>query len=385
MKSDSAKIIYLDYAATTPVDPRVIKKMLKYLGPNDCFANPSSAHIYGREAALAVKKAREQLADLLDIEANTIVWTSGATESIHLALRGSAQAYSDKGRHIITCATEHLAVLETCHQLEREGFVVTYLQPNSAGLLTLEHVEKNIRPDTILLSIAHVNNEIGVIQDIASLGRFAKTKGILFHVDAAQSLGKLPLPLSHLPVDLMSFSGHKLYAPKGIGALYIKPNIRVYAQLHGGGQEWGLRSGTLPTHQIVAMGEACYLAQQTMESEQARLRTLSDYLLSELYALGQVYLNGSDVLRLSSIMNIRFEGNAGNALQPVLPGLAVSSGAACQSLNRNVASHVLKSLGLDRRQILSSLRISIGRFTTEAQLRFALIQIRSAVTLLRSL
>ncbi|HXH04334.1 MAG TPA: aminotransferase class V-fold PLP-dependent enzyme [Candidatus Competibacteraceae bacterium] len=384
----SERPIYLDYAATTPVDPRVMDMMLGYLGPGGEFGNPGSiTHVYGARAAAAVEEARAQVAALLDAEPREIVFTSGATESINLALQGAARANARRGRHIVTCKSEHKAVLDTCHHLERQGFAVTYLDPSPDGRLEPEAVAAALRPDTVLVSLMHVNNETGVVQDLAALAALTRAHGVLLHVDAAQSAGKLPLDVQAVPgIDLLSLSGHKLYAPKGVGALYVRrfPKVRLEPLLYGGGQERGLRSGTLAVHQIVALGAACRIAREEMASEQARIAALRQRLWQGLSALPGVRLNGHPERRVAGILSVAFPGLDGEALLADLPGLALSAGSACTSAS-NEPSHVLKALGLPDHLARASLRFSLGRWTTAAEVDIALTQVTAAVRRLRAL
>ncbi|CAM2986440.1 IscS subfamily cysteine desulfurase [Legionella worsleiensis] len=359
--------IYLDYMATTPVDPRVVELMIHYLGPDGHFGNPaSSTHIYGKTAAMAVERARLQIADAIHASTQDIIFTSGATESDNLAILGAARFYKNKGMHLITMSTEHKAVLDSFHQLEKEGFEVTYLQPESDGLLDLKKLEDALRQDTILVSIMHVNNEIGVIQDIAAIGDLLKNKGIVFHVDAAQSAGKIALNMEKLPVDLMSFSAHKMYGPKGVGALYVrhKPRIRLQAQTFGGGHEGGLRSGTLATHQIVGFGEAFALAEHDREEEQNRLLSYRQELWSGIKHLPGIQLNGHATQRIAGNLNVSFCGLDGDALLLALRELAVSTTSACSSASIQ-PSYVLRAIGLSDDLAQSSIRLSVGRFTTK--------------------
>ena len=379
--------IYLDYSATTPVDPRVAEKMVQCLSPEGNFGNPASrSHVFGWRAEEAVEDARRQVADLINADPREIVWTSGATESDNLAIKGVAEFYSKKGRHIITSRIEHKAVLDTCRQLEREGYEVTYLEPDPEGLITPEMVAGVLRDDTTLVSLMHVNNEIGVINDIAAIGELTRARKIIFHVDAAQSAGKIPLDMESMKVDLLSISAHKLYGPKGIGALYVrrKPRVRLEAQMHGGGHERGMRSGTLPTHQIVGLGEACRIAAAEMDGERARLEKLKDRLLSQIADLEEVHINGSLEQRVPGILNISFAYVEGESLMMSLKDLAVSSGSACTSASLE-PSYVLRALGLSDELAHSSLRISLGRFTTEAEVDHAVAEIREAVSKLREL
>ena len=363
--------IYLDYMATTPVDPRVIEQMLRHLGPTGDFGNPASLqHIYGQKAALAVERARAQIADTVGASPDELVFTSGATEANNLAILGSARFYQRKGRHVVTMSTEHKAVLDSVHQLEREGFQITYLQPKPDGLLDLSELEAVLRDDTILVSIMHVNNEIGVIQDIAAIGKLLQGKGIVFHVDAAQSTGKLPIKLRDLHVDLMSFSAHKTYGPKGVGALFIrhKPRIRLQPQSYGGGHEGGLRSGTLATHQIVGMGEAFALAESLREEEQARIMALRLQLWEGIKHISAIQINGSEQHRVAGNLNVSFGGIDGAMLLPALQELAVSTTSACMSALTQ-PSYVLRALGLSPALAHSSIRLSLGRFTTEEDVK----------------
>lgn len=379
--------IYLDYSATTPVDPRVAEKMIQCLSLEGNFGNPASrSHVFGWRAEEVVEDARRQVADLIHADPREIVWTSGATESDNLAIKGAAHFYSKKGKHIITSRIEHKAVLDTCRQLEREGFEVTYLDPDKDGLITPEMVEKSLRDDTVLVSLMHVNNEIGVINDIEAIGNLTRSRKIVFHVDAAQSAGKIPLNMETMKVDLLSISAHKLYGPKGIGVLYVrrKPRIRLEAQMHGGGHERGMRSGTLATHQIVGMGEACRIAAAEMDSERARLDVLKERVFSQLSDLEEVHVNGSLEQRVPGILNISFAFVEGESLMMSLKDLAISSGSACTSASLE-PSYVLRALGLSDELAHSSLRISLGRFTTEAEVDHAVAEIREAVAKLREL
>ncbi len=379
--------IYMDYAATTPVDPRVAEKMMAYLTPDGMFGNPASrSHPFGWDAEKAVEEARAEVAALINADPKEIVWTSGATESDNLAIKGVAHFYQKKGRHIITCKTEHKAVLDTCRQLEREGFEVTYLDPEPSGLVDMAKVEAALRKDTILVSIMHVNNEVGVIQDIAAIGELTRSRGVLFHVDAAQSAGKVPIDLQQMKVDLMSFSGHKIYGPKGVGALYVrrKPRVRIEAQMHGGGHERGMRSGTLPTHQIVGMGEAFRIARAEMAAENERLRMLRDRLWDGIKDMEEVYLNGDPEHRVAGNLNVSFAFVEGESLMMSLKDIAVSSGSACTSASLE-PSYVLRALGRKDELAHSSLRLSLGRFTTEEEVDYAVEQIRTAVQKLREL
>ncbi len=377
--------IYLDYSATTPVDPRVAEKMIPYL--TEKFGNPASrSHAFGWDAEKAVEQAREEVAGLVNCDPKEIVWTSGATESDNLAIKGAAQFYKGKGKHLITMRTEHKAVLDTMRELERQGFEVTYLDPEPNGLLDIEKFKAAIRPDTILASVMHVNNEIGVIQDIELLGELCRAKGVLFHVDAAQSTGKAPIDLARLKVDLMSFSAHKTYGPKGIGALYVrrKPRVRIEAQMHGGGHERGMRSGTLATHQIVGMGAAFRIAAEEMATENERIRMLRDKLWAGIGTLDEVYLNGDMLRRVPHNLNASFNFVEGESLMMAIKDLAVSSGSACTSASLE-PSYVLKALGHSDELAHSSIRFTIGRFTTEAEIDYAVQLLHKHVGKLREL
>ncbi len=387
MSSTRKRPIYMDYAATTPMDPRVAEKLNQFLTPDGEFGNPASrSHVYGWHAEEAVEIARKQVADLLGANPKEIVWTSGATESDNLAIKGVAHFHVKKGKHIVTSKTEHKAVLDSCRQLEREGFEVTYLDPEPNGLIDLGKLEAALRDDTTLVSIMHVNNELGIIQDIAAIGELTRARKILFHVDAAQSAGKLPIDLSSLKVDLMSFSGHKIYGPKGIGALYVrrKPRVRLEAQMHGGGHERGMRSGTLATHQIAAMGEAFRIANEEMEAEQARLSALRDRLYNGLKDLEEVYVNGDLEHGVPNVLNISFNFVEGESLIMALKDLAVSSGSACTSASLE-PSYVLRALGRSDELAHSSIRFSIGRFTTEEEVDYTIEYVRGAIGKLREL
>ncbi|WP_437615097.1 IscS subfamily cysteine desulfurase [Erwinia sp. V71] len=377
--------IYLDYSATTPVDPRVAEKMMQHLTQDGIFGNPASrSHRFGWQAEEAVDVARNQIADLVGADPREIVFTSGATESDNLAIKGIAGFYQQKGRHIITCVTEHKAVLDTCHQLEQEGFEVTYLTPQSNGLIDLQQLVAALRDDTILVSVMYVNNEIGVVQDIVAIGELCRARGVLYHVDATQSVGKLPIDLSQLPVDLMSFSAHKVYGPKGIGALYVRrqPKVHLDAQIHGGGHERGMRSGTLPVHQIVGMGEAYRIAKEEMQSEGERLRALRDRLWNGIRQIDEVYLNGDSEKSAPGILNVSFNYVDGESLIMALKDLAVSSGSACTSASLE-PSYVLRAIGLSDELAHSSIRFSLGRFTTEEEIDYAIPLIVKAIGRLR--
>jgi cysteine desulfurase len=379
--------IYLDYSATTPVDPRVAEKMCACLTPDGIFGNPASrSHAFGWEAEKLVEEARANVAALVNADPKEIIWTSGATESDNLAIKGAAHFYQKQGKHIITVKTEHKAVLDTCRQLEREGFEVTYMDVLENGLLDLEAFKAAIRPDTILASVMHVNNETGVIQDIAAIGEICRDNKVIFHVDAAQSAGKVDIDLQNMKVDLMSFSAHKVYGPKGIGALYVrrKPRVRLEAQMHGGGHERGLRSGTLATHQIVGMGEAFRIAKEEMAEENARFAKLRDKLLDGLQDMEEVYVNGDMEHRIAGNLNISFNFVEGESLMMALKDMAVSSGSACTSASLE-PSYVLRALGRDDELAHSSIRFTIGRFTTEEEIDYVLGQVREQVERLREL
>ena len=377
--------IYLDYSATTPVDPRVAQKMIPYL--TEMFGNPASrSHVFGWDADKAVETAREQVAALVNADPKEIVWTSGATESNNLAIKGAANFYSAKGRHLITIKTEHKAVLDTVRELERQGFTATYLLPMENGLIDLDALKAAIRPDTILVSVMHVNNEIGVIQDIVSIGNLCREKGIVFHVDAAQSTGKVDIDLNKLPVDLMSFSAHKTYGPKGIGALYVrrKPRVRIEAQMHGGGHERGMRSGTLATHQIVGMGEAFRIAKVEMATENKRILALRNKLLKGLQDIEEAYINGDLEQRVPHNLNVSFNYVEGESLMMAVKNLAVSSGSACTSASLE-PSYVLKAIGREDELAHSSIRFSVGRYTTDEDIDYTVSLIKSKVGQLREL
>ncbi len=377
--------IYLDYSATTPVDPRVAEAMIPYL--TEKFGNPASrSHAYGWAAEEAVERAREQVAALVNADPKEIVWTSGATESNNLALKGAAHFYSGKGKHIVTVMTEHKAVLDTVRELERQGFSATYLAPEPDGLVDLEKFRAALRPDTILASVMLVNNEIGVIQDIDSLGEICRERGILFHVDAAQATGKVAIDLQKSKVDLMSFSAHKTYGPKGIGALYVrrKPRARLEAQMHGGGHERGMRSGTLPTHQIVGMGEAFRIAQEEMSGENERIRMLRDRLWRGMSSMEEVHLNGSLEQRVPHNLNVSFNFVEGESLMMAVKDIAVSSGSACTSASLE-PSYVLRALGRSDELAHSSIRFSIGRFTTVEEVDYAVALLKDKIGKLRAL
>jgi cysteine desulfurase len=379
--------IYLDYSATTPVDERVAEKMCTYLTRDGVFGNPASrSHVFGWDAEAAVEEARKNIASLVGANPKEIVFTSGATESNNLAIKGVAHFYNKNGKHIVTCKTEHKAVLDTCRQLEREGYEVTYLDPEPNGLLDLKKLENALRDDTILVSVMHVNNEIGVIQDIAAIGEICRNRKIIFHVDAAQSPGKVPINLEELKVDLMSFSAHKVYGPKGIGALYVqrKPRVRLEAQMHGGGHERGMRSGTLATHQIVGMGEAFRIAKEEMEEENKRILALRNRLWDGLKDMEEVYINGDMDHRIPGNINISFNYVEGESLLMALKDLAISSGSACTSASLE-PSYVLRALGRNDELAHSSIRFTIGRFTTEEDIDYTIDHVRTAVSKLREL
>ncbi len=380
--------IYLDYAATTPVDPQVAAVLNQYLSRNGTFGNPSSStHALGRVAANAIETARAHVAALLNTDPRDLVWTSGATEANNLALFGVMRAYARKGRHLLTSQTEHKAVLDVCRRLEREGCAITYLVPNPDGLIPPERVAAALRPDTVLTSLMHVNNETGVVQDLAAIGAITRARGVLLHVDAAQGAGKLPLDLQTLPVDLLSLSAHKLYGPKGVGALYVRQRphrVRLEPLLYGGGQERGLRAGTLPTHQIAAMGEAFRIAGENRVIEQARIRELRDRLWQGLATLDAVELNGHPERNVAGILNVSFTGIAAEALLAALPEIAVATGSACTSAGHE-PSHVLRAMGRDDFQARGAVRFSLGRFTTAEEIDYVIAAMRTAVNRLREL
>ncbi|VVD78457.1 cysteine desulfurase [Pandoraea horticolens] len=386
MKNDTLNLpIYMDYSATTPIDPRVVDKMLPYL--REQFGNPASrSHSFGWAAEQAVEEAREEVAKLVNADPREIVWTSGATESNNLAIKGAAHFYQGKGKHLVTVKTEHKAVLDTMRELEREGFTVTYLDVKDDGLLDLDVFKSALRSDTILVSVMAVNNEIGVIQDIGTLGEICREKGIIFHVDAAQATGKMPIDLAKLKVDLMSFSAHKTYGPKGIGALYVrrKPRVRIEAQIHGGGHERGMRSGTLATHQIVGMGEAFRLAREEMAVENERVRMLRDRLLRGLTEMKEVYVNGDMEQRVPHNLNISFNFVEGESLIMAIKDVAVSSGSACTSASLE-PSYVLRALGRNDELAHSSIRFTVGRFTTEQEVDYVVELLKGKIGKLRDL
>ena len=379
--------IYLDYSSTTPVDPRVADKMMECLTLEGNYGNPASrSHMLGWKAEEAVETARRQIADLIKADPREIVWTSGATEADNLAIKGVAHFYSKKGKHIITSKIEHKAVLDSCRQLEREGCEVTYLDPDDKGLISPQTVADAIREDTILVSLMHVNNEIGVVNDIEEIGKITRKKGVIFHVDAAKSTGKIDIDLENMQVDLMSLTAHKTYGPKGIGALYVrrKPRVRIEPQIHGGGHERGMRSGTLATHQIVGMGEAYRIAKEEMHQDHERVLTLRNRLLDGLKDIEEVYVNGDIGNRIAGNLNISFNFVEGESLMMALRDLAVSSGSACTSASLE-PSYVLRALGLNDELAHSSLRITVGRFTTEEEIDYAVEKIHEAVAKLREL
>ncbi len=377
--------IYLDHAATTPIDPRVVDKMLPYL--REEFGNPASrTHVYGWTAERAVENAREEVAKLINADPREIIWTSGATESDNLAIKGAAQFYRSKGNHIITVKTEHKAVLDTVRELERQGFEATYLQPQDDGLITVEQIAAAVRPETILVSVMLVNSEIGVIQPIPEIGEFCRKKGIIFHCDAAQGTGKVKIDMNNWKVDLMSFCAHKTYGPKGISALYVrrKPRVRLEAQIHGGGHERGLRSGTLATHQIVGMGEAFRLAREEMDDEMVRIKALRDRLASGLLEIEEIYINGDMTHRVPHNLNVSFNFVEGESLIMALKDIAVSSGSACTSASLE-PSYVLRALGRSDELAHSSIRFTIGRFTTSEEIEFTISLIKEKLVKLREM
>ena len=379
--------IYLDYSATTPVDPRVAEKMVECLTAEGNFGNPASrSHAFGWKAEEAVENARRQVAELVNADPREIVWTSGATESDNLAIKGVAHFYASKGKHIVTSKIEHKAVLDTTRQLEREGFEVTYIEPGEDGVITPAMVESAMRDDTVLVSIMHVNNEIGTINDIAAIGELTRSRGVLFHVDAAQSTGKVEIDLENMKVDLMSFSAHKTYGPKGVGALYVrrKPRVRLEAQMHGGGHERGMRSGTLAAHQSVGMGEAFRIAKEEMAAENERITKLRDRFFKRVEHLEELYVNGSMTSRVPHNLNLSFNYVEGESLIMALKDLAVSSGSACTSASLE-PSYVLRALGRNDELAHSSIRFTFGRFTTEEEVDYAAQKVSEAVTKLREL
>ncbi|MEC7912217.1 MAG: IscS subfamily cysteine desulfurase [Pseudomonadota bacterium] len=379
--------IYLDYAATTPVDPRVAKKMLDYLTLDGNFGNPASrSHKYGWQAEESVEEARSHVANLVGCDPREIVWTSGATEADNLAIKGVANFYKSKGKHIITSKIEHKAVLDSCRELEREGFEVTYLDPNEGGLTSPESVMEAIREDTILVSIMHLNNELGTINDIEAIGKITREKGVFFHVDAAQSTGKVKINLSEIPVDLMSFSAHKTYGPKGVGALFIrrKPRVRIQAQIHGGGHERGMRSGTLAPHQIVGMGEAFRIAKEEMIPDKKRIQALHDRFYNAVSKIEEIYFNGDLQNKVCNIINVSFAYVEGESLIMAMKDIAISSGSACTSASLE-PSYVLRALGRKDELASSSIRFSFGRFTTKEEVDHTLSLINHSVERLREL
>ena len=381
------KAIYFDYAATTPVDPRVAKKMHECLLLDGNFGNPASrSHEFGWKAEEVVEKARLQVADLINADSREIVWTSGATESDNLAIKGAAKFYKDRGNHIITSKIEHKAVLDPCRQLEREGFEGTYLDPNEDGIVTVEQLKKHVKENTILISLMHINNELGSINDIEKIGNFAREKNIIFHVDAAQSIGKVDIDLSKLNVDLMSFSAHKCYGPKGMGALYIrrKPRVRLEALIHGGGHERGFRSGTLATHQIVGMGEAFNLAKKEMAKDNRKIKELSELFWNEISDIEEIVLNGNKKNKVANITNVSFSYVEGESLIMALKDVAVSSGSACTSASLE-PSYVLRALGRPDELAHSSIRFSFGRFTTPEEVKMVAETTKRVVGQLREL
>ena len=387
MSSNIKLPIYMDYASTTPVDPRVAKKISDHLTLDGNFGNPASrSHKFGWQAEEAVEEARSHVANLVNCDPREIVWTSGATEADNLAIKGIANFYQKNGKHIITSKIEHKAVLDPCRQLERDGFEVTYLEPNEGGLITAEAISNAIREDTILISIMHINNELGTINDLESIGTLAREKGIFFHVDAAQSTGKVAIDLTALPVDLMSFSAHKTYGPKGIGALFVrrKPRVRIEAQMHGGGHERGMRSGTLATHQIVGMGEAFRIAKEEMDADTKRVEALHKRFFESVSNIEEVYVNGDPDNKVSNILNISFAYVEGESLIMALKDIAVSSGSACTSASLE-PSYVLRALGRKDELASSSIRFSFGRFTTDQEVDYTVSLINHAVERLREL
>jgi len=368
---------YFDNAATTPVDPRVAAVMADCLTQSGCFGNPASQHVYGRDARERVEQAREQIAAYLHAEPSEIIWTSGATESNNLAIKGAAHLYQRKGRHIVTMQTEHKSVLDTCQHLEKEGFQVTYLSPEPDGLLSMEKLQSALRDDTILVSIMQVNNETGIVQDIDAIGNLISSKGILLHVDAVQSVGKMPINVNQTPADLISLSAHKVYGPKGIGALYLrkKPRVRVEPLIHGGGHEQGMRSGTLATHQIAGMGEAYSLAQQEMPAEITRIQSLRNQLIEGLKPVEAVKFNVDLAHTVPHILSLRFDNMMADAILAQLPGIAASTSSACQGKGTE-GSYVLRAMGMSDQAVKSSIRFSLGRFTTEEEISYLINQLQ---------
>jgi len=379
--------IYFDYSATTPVDPRVAEKMMQYLTVDGHFGNPASrSHFFGWQAEEAVENARRDVADLIAADPREIVWTSGATESNNLAIKGVAHFYHKKGKHIVTSSIEHKAVLDTCRQLEREGYEVTYVDPDKDGLTSVESIQQAVREDTVIVSVMHVNNEIGTINDVAAIGAFCRSKKILFHVDAAQSAGKIEIDVKAMKIDLLSLSGHKMYAPKGVGVLYVnrKPRVRLEAVMHGGGHERGMRSGTLPTHQLVAMGEAAKIAKSEMQADHDKIIALRDRLWNGIKDIEQTFINGSAKQRVPGNLNVSFNYVEGESLIMALKDLAVSSGSACTSASLE-PSYVLRALGMNDELAHSSIRFGLGRFTTNEEIDYAIEQINGAISKLRAL
>jgi cysteine desulfurase len=379
--------IYFDYSATTPVDKRVAEKMMQYMTTDGFYGNPASrSHKFGWQAEEAVDIARNQIADMINADPREIVFTSGATESNNLAIKGAANFYNKRGKHVITCKTEHKAVLDTCRELERQGYEVTYLDPETNGLIDLNKLADAMRDDTILVSIMHINNEIGVVQDIAEIGEMCRQRKIIFHVDAAQSAGKIAIDMQHLKVDMLSISAHKMYGPKGIGALYVsrKPRIRLESQMHGGGHERGMRSGTLPTHQIVGLGEACRIATLEMADDLVHVTKMRDRLWAGVNQMEQVFVNGDFDKRFAGNLNISFNFVEGESLIMALKDLAVSSGSACTSASLE-PSYVLRALGLNDEMAHSSIRFSFGRFTTEEEIDYAIALIQRSIGHLRDM
>jgi cysteine desulfurase len=385
-RMSDAPPIYLDYAATTPVDDRVVECMVACLGRQACFANPASAHAPGREARGRVEAARRQVAALLGARPQEIIWTSGATESNNLALKGAARYHAERGRHIVTSRIEHKAVLDACRQLEKEGWQVSYVEPGEGGITSAAEIEPALRPDTVIVSVMFVNNEIGTINDLESIGTLCRDRGIIFHVDAAQAAGKVAIDVDRINADLLSVSAHKVYGPKGVGALYLRgnPRSRLEPLIHGGGHEWGMRSGTLATHQLVGMGEAFRIAGEALEAETERLLALRRRLWDGIAPLGGVHLNGDPERRVAGILNVSIEGVEGESLLFALRELALSSGSACTSASRE-ASYVLRALGRDDQLAQSSLRFSVGRFTTVDEVDTAVARVCEQVTRLRAL
>jgi cysteine desulfurase len=381
------KSIYLDYMATTPVAPEVVSQMMSCLDINGCFGNPaSSSHLYGYDAAKKVVDAREQVANLIDADPADIIFTSGATEASNLAIKGACEFYQRKGRHIITMATEHKSVLESCGFLQQKGFEVTYLNPGADGLLDLALLEASLRPDTVLISIMYVNNETGVIQDIEAIGALARRHGILFHTDATQAVGKLKIDIAKLPIDMLSFSAHKLYGPKGIGALYVrsKPKLHLQAQIHGGGHQKGFRSGTLPTHQIVGMGAACELAKDRFDQDHTYIKQLRDFLWQEISRISNIHVNGHVEKRISGALSLCVPGVTSDTLILRTPLLAFSSGSACNAASSK-PSHVLKAMGMSDADASSSIRLSVGRYSTLDEMKKVISILKKEIVYLREI